>query len=286
MKDFTYLLENFFTHEDYLVDASLIPGTMWTPLHYVFEALLVVIIVASAVYISKRPKKIRPVFTFLWVFLVIWEFVIVTWDSLAGMNKVFDLSRNLSLYPCSIFLYAMPFILWGNEVTKKMAYGYMCTLGFLGAAVNVFYPATRLTIYSCISFVGFHTSFYHGAMLFVYLVIMMAHLHSYKGCESWKDLVAPAVPGLLLSIPANIINYSPINADYMFFKGQFPLLSSAFPNTPSIVFTIVIYSLYVIVPALFYLPSYISHVRNEKREEEFFATCPEEEEETFVLEEI
>ena len=278
MKDFGYVLRNFFTHKDFLVSPELIPGTIWTPLHIAFEAILVLVIVLSAIYFSKRKEKIRSCFIFLWAFLSVWEIVIIAWDSFAGINKSLDFTTSLSLYPCSIFLYAMPFIIWGNDMTKRMAYGYMCTLGFLGAAVNVFYPATRLTTYSCISFPGIHTSLYHGAMLFVYLVIMMAHLHSYKGVERLQDLFLSSVPGLMLSIPANIVNYSPIDADYMFFKGHFPLLASLFPNASEIEFTVVLYGLYLVVPALFYLPSYIAHVVRERKTsyaEEFAELCLE-----------
>ena len=282
MKDFRYVLRNFFTHKDFLVSPELIPGTIWTPLHIAFETALVVTVFLSALYFSKRKEKIKGCFTFLWAFLAIWEVVIICWDSFAGINKAVDLQVSLSLYPCSIFLYVMPFIIWGRGILREMACGYMCTLGFLGAAVNVFYPATRLTDYSCISFPGLHTSIYHGAMLFVYLVIMFAGLHSYKKAEKWQDMFLACMPALLLSIPANIINYSSIDADYMFFKGHFPLLAGLFPNTSEIKFTMVLYGLYIFVPALFYLPSYIHNLakgRKRNYAEEFAKLCMEFEEE-------
>ena len=33
------LLKNFFTHKDFLPSADQIPGTMFTPLHFIFSAI-------------------------------------------------------------------------------------------------------------------------------------------------------------------------------------------------------------------------------------------------------
>ena len=42
MKGFDYLLKNFFTHKDFIaedVQAGLVPGTLFTPLHFIFSIL-------------------------------------------------------------------------------------------------------------------------------------------------------------------------------------------------------------------------------------------------------
>ena len=263
MKPFSFLLENFFTHKDFLPPADQLPGTLFTPLHFVFATILLLLVIGSAVYVAKHRRIIRPVFITLWITLVVLEVVIVTWESVCARNPGFDLRTNLSLYPCSIFMYVMPFAIWGDGFWKKMACGYVFTLGLLGSAINFFYPAIRLSEYSCISFAGFHTYFYHGAMLFTFLVMLLSHYHSYHA-EHWWDLFIPCTASLLVSIPANIINYSPIHADYMFFRGHFPLLMAWFPNAPDWVVTVVLYGLYIFIPALFYLPSYLSHLRHKK----------------------
>lgn len=265
MKDFGYVIENFFTHKDYLVPASQIPGTIFTPLQFIFEAVLLAIIIGSAIYVAKHKNMIKPVFITLWVALVILEVLIVAWDSLSGKKMGFDLAVNLSLYPCSIFMYAMPFAIWGKGNLKKMACGYVCTLGLLGAAVNYIYPVARLTTYSCISFAGFHTFFYHGTMLFTCMVMLISGYHRYTNVTHWWELFLPCVLSLVISIPANIINYSSINADYMYFRGQFPLLAKIFAGVSEVKITLVLYILYILVPALFYLPSYISQKRKMRK---------------------
>lgn len=265
MKDMHYVWENFFTHKDYLVPGNQIPGTIFTPLHFIFAAGLLMLIILSAAFVSKRKHFVKPVLATVWAVMVIWEFVIIYWDSTAGKTTGLDLKTNLSLYPCSIYLYAMPFVLWGKGHWKQACCGYICTLGLLGASVNFIFPATRLYDYSCISFVGMHTLLYHGAMFFSFLVLILSGYHRYNQITSWQELLLPCIPTLLLSIPANLVNYM-IDADYMFFRGKFFILAKIFGSTNPILITAIIYMLYIIVPALFYLPSYL-HNRHEEPED-------------------
>lgn len=257
MKDFSYLLQNFFTNKDFLVPAEQMPGTLFTPLHFAFSATVLALLIFLAVRLSRRRDKVRPVFIGLWITLVVLEVVIVTWESVTAATPGFDFKTNLSLYPCSIFMFVMPFAIWGHGIWRKMACGYIYTLGLLGAAVNFFYPALRLSEYSCISFCGFHTFFYHGTMLFVYLVMVLTHYHSYNAAD-WKDLFYPCLPTLLVSIPANIINYS-IGADYMFFRGRLDLLAGLLPGATDVQVTVLLYALYIFIPALFFLPAFLKN---------------------------
>lgn len=265
MKDFGYLIENFFTHKDYLVPGNLIPGTLFTPLHFLFASVLLAIVIAGAVYLTRHKHLIKPVFITIWAILAVWEVVIIAWESTTGKVVKWDLATNLSLYPCSIYLYAMPFAIWGKGLVKKIACGYVCTLGLLGGAVNFFYPAMRLSTYSCISFIGFHTFFFHASLLFTCLVMLTSGYHRYTKVTHWWELLLPCIPTLILSIPANIVNYSPINADYMFFRGHFPLVASIAGNASELGITLVLYVLYIIVPALFYLPSYVRSKRTSRK---------------------
>lgn len=265
MQDLGYVLENFFTHKDFLVDASLIPGTLYTPLHFIFEAVLLVIIIMGVIYLNKHREYIKRTFTWIWVTLLVLEIAIIYWDSTAGKTVGLDLAESLSLYPCSIFLYTLPFVIWGKGLGKKIAFGYICTLGMLGAVLNFLYPISRLTSYSCISFPGFHTFFFHGCMLFTYLVIVVTGMHRYDHIERAYELFCPCVASLLVSIPANIINYSSINADYMYFKGRFFIFEELLPNFSSLEITCLLYVLYIVIPALFYLPAYLLKVTQRNK---------------------
>ena len=265
MKDMHYVLENFFTHKDYLAPAAEIPGTMFTPLHFLFMAFLLTLIFSTAFYISRHREKLKPVLCGVWLLMVLWEIAIVYYDSTAGRNPGFDWKTSLSLYPCSLYLYTMPLILWGRGTVKQACCGYLCTLGLLGALVNLMFPVTRLFQYSCISFAGLHTLCFHGSMFFSYLCIMLSGYHSYDCAVSWTGLILPSVPSLLLSIPANFINYT-IGSDYMYFTGQFPVVAKIFGNTKPILITAILYMLYIIVPSLFYLHGYLQNRRAEEED--------------------
>lgn len=265
MKDFGYVIENFFTHKDFLVPPHLIPGTIGTPLSIVFEVALLVFIIVSAVYVSKRKSLVKPVLVGLWAVLVVWEFGIVYWNSVSGRRVGLDLVVDLPLYPCSIYLYALPMIVWGNAFWRRLGCGYMATLGVLGAVVNFVYPVARLTTYSCISFAGFHTFSFHGSMLFTWLVLLRCGMLHYGGAQRVRDLFTPCLLSLMVSVPANLINYSPIHGDYMYFRGQFPLVAQIFRGFTDVQITVILYALYILVPAAIYLPGYLINRRSASK---------------------
>lgn len=267
MKNFAYLLRNFFTHKDFLPAASELPGTLFSPMAFAFSAVVLALVVAGAWYVSRRRELIRKVFAVQWAVIVVLEFAVVIWESVSGSKVGLDLQSNLSLYPCSLYIYTMPFLIWGRGIWKKMACGYLLTLGLLGALVNFFYPVTRLSYYSCISFPGFHTFFFHGSMLFTCLVVLRSDYAGYRA-TSLRELFYPCIPTLLLSIPANLVNYSAIDADYMFFRGKMGVVSAALPGLNEVEITLTLYALYILIPALFFLPSYLAERRKACRMDE------------------
>ena len=264
MKDMNYVFRNFFTHKDFLVPSGQIPGTMFTPLHFLFITLFLLTVFSSALYLAKHQNLLKPALASVWALMVIWEFAIIYYDAAAGREVFWDFKTCLSLYPCSLYLYTMPIILWGKGSAKQAGLGYLSTLGLMGAVINLLYPITRLFDYSCISFAGMHTIFFHGAMLWSFLCLNFSGLHSYDQASSLHDLLLPCIPTLILSVPANIANYL-IGSDYMFFTGQFPVVAKIFGNTRPILITITMYTLYILVPALFYLRGYLQsrHAEDE-----------------------
>lgn len=264
MKDFNYLIKNFFTHKDFLAPANELPGTMFTPLHFIFAAIVLAIVIVSAIFVAKKKSLIRPIFIIVWALVVVLEVVKIVWESVSGKEVGIELTGILPLYPCSLFMYSMPFVIWGKGNAHRAACGYVCTVGLLGACVNFFYPMTVLPIYSCISFAGMHTFIYHGIMLFTTLTMLISGYHRYGGIKFWWQPFLAAIPALILSIPANIVNYT-VGADYMFFKGDSAFLPAIFGNVPDVVTTIIIYVLYITVPAMFYFPSYLANKINDKK---------------------
>ena len=256
-KAFRFPVKQFFTHKDYLPPKEEIPGTLFTPLHFAFSAAVLTGVLASAWYVSRyRRHRLKQIFSRLWKWLLVLEAGIVAWESLSGRVKKLDLKTNLSLYPCSVFLFALPTAIFSSGVWRQMAAGYLTTVGFLGGAVNFFYPVNRLSVYSCISLPGFHTFFYHGAMLFTALVLLKTGAADYHA-KRLRDLFLPCVPCLLMSVPANLVNFSRIGSDYMFFRDSLGFLRMLSPNLTDLQTTLITYALYVLVPAAFFLPSYL-----------------------------
>ena len=199
-------------------------------------------------------------FIVLWAVMTTLEIVKITWESLTNPNG-FEVTGILPLYICSIFMYVMPFAVWGGEssLLRRSACSFLCTLNLIGGLVNFVYPVNVLSSYSCISFAGMHTLFYHATMVFVALLMLFSGYYSFKNI---KDAILAFIPLFIVSIPANIVNFI-YNCSYMFFRGGFPF-SLISDHMPEWLWVIVLYLAYALIPFLFYLPSYI-HQKVKRR---------------------
>ena len=268
MNTFAELIKNFFTHKDFLPPANEMAGTLFTPLHFIFAAIVLGLIIVLAIRLSKAQEKtIRICFGILWAVLVVLETVKILWETFCGATVRFEWGGILPLYPCSIFMYAMPFAVFGTGKLRYMGCGYVCTLGLGGAAINFFYPANILSNYSCISFAGFHTFLFHGSMLFCVLVMLLSGYHSYKEAKTPLDLLLPAIPALAVSVVANIVNFSPIGSDYMFFKLNSIFLAPIGAVLPDGLTVVIVYVLYLIVHTVPYLKGYIRNKKQQQNQE-------------------
>lgn len=254
------VLQNFFTHKDFLPQAQCLPGTLFTPLHLVFALVCACAVAVSCRVLSKKPEKtIRWTFGVLWAAVTCLEVVKIIWETVSGVRPEFNWAGILPLYPCSIFMYAMPFAVWGKGQLRESACGYVCSLGLLGGAVNFVYPANILGSYSCLSFAGMHTFFYHGTMVLCALTMLFSGYHKLTGITRPRQLLRPAVPFLIVSVVANLVNFSPVGSDYMFFRLEsffFAPLGAALPKWATV---IIVYAAYLLIHALPYLPSYLSN---------------------------
>lgn len=265
MWTFTDLIANFFTHKDFLPDANQLPGTLFTPLHFIVSACWIALIVLVCVLLRKKEEKtIRKVFTFLWIAVTVLEVVKIVWETCCGKTVSFEWGGILPLYPCSIFMYAMPFAIWGKGKVRYAACGYVCSLGLLGGSINFVYPANILNNYSCISFAGFHTLFYHGVMLLCAVLMLISGYHSYKKATKAYYLLLPAIPALAVSVIANAVNFSHIGSDYMFFKLNSFFFAPIGAATPDWLSVMIVYGIYLLIHAIPYLPYYI--ISKKKRE--------------------
>jgi len=259
------LFRNYFTHKDFLPDASLLPGSLFTPLHIFISICCVAIVVLIWFLLRKKDERtLQKVFTVFWITTVVAEIVKDIWEIYSCSNMQFEWAGSMPLYPCSVYMYALPFAIWGKGNVRFAACGYVCTLGLLGGAVNFVYPVTVMSDYSCISFAGFHTLFYHGILVLTAMLMLSSGYHSYKGITKSYQLLLPAIPALIQSIPVHFVNYSPINSDYMFFKMNSFFFAPIGAATPDWVSTLLVYGIYLFIHAIPYIPSWIVNRRRLK----------------------
>lgn len=260
MWTFADLLQNFFTHKDFLPAAHQLPGTLFTPLHFVVSGLWVALIALMCCLFRKKGENaLRLCYGILWAAVVILEVTKIIWETCSGKAVSFEWGGIMPLYPCSIFMYAMPLAIWGKGNVRRAGCGYVCSLGLLGGAINFVYPANVLSNYSCISFAGMHTLFYHGVMVFCAATMLLTGYHRYTGIKKWWELLIPAAPALAVSVVANIVNFSPIDSDYMFFKLESFFFAPVGAASPDWLSVVLVYGIYLLIHALPYLPSYIAN---------------------------
>ena len=242
----------FFTNKAFL--PADLPGRLFSPLHIVFMVILTIGIPLLAWVLRKiDKKKLKVLFIVLWITMTVFEVIKITWESLTNPTG-FSVQGILPFYICSIFMYVMPFAIWGKEngFVRKMACSFLCTLNLIGGLVNFVYPVNVLSNYSCISFAGLHTLCYHGVMVFVALLMLFS---GYYRFDNIKEAIFVFVPLFVVSIPANIVNFT-FDASYMFFRGGFPF-SLISDHMPWWLWLIVLYAAYALIPFLFYLPGFI-----------------------------
>ena len=254
------LLQNFFMHKDFLPPAEQVPGTLFTPMHILFAVLLALATGLLCLHFRKKSEKtIQKAFAGIWAVVTLLEVAKILWETCSGATVNFDWAGIMSLYPCSIFMYAMPFAIWGKGTVRRAACGYVCTLGLLGGAINFVYPANVLSSYSCLSFAGLHTLLYHGAIVFCAVTMLLSGYHRFTGIRKWKELFLPAVPFLVVSVAANVVNFSSVDSDYMFFKLESFFFAPLGAATADWLSVLIVYGVYLLIHALPYLPAWIAH---------------------------
>lgn len=254
------LLRNFFTNKAYLPED--VPGRLFSPLHLVVMAVLIVAVPLSAFLLRKmRTQRMKVLFIVLWATISALEIVKIVWESCTNPNG-FEVTGILPLYLCSIFMYVMPFAIWAKEASflRRSACGFLCTLNLIGGFVNFVYPVNVLSSYSVLSFAGLHTLVYHGVMVFVGLLMLFSGYYRFR----LRDCFAAFLPVLIVSVPANIVNFT-YGCSYMFFRGGFPF-SLISDHMPEWLWIIVLLIGYFAVPLLFfYLPAYGAERRKLRR---------------------
>ena len=87
--------------------------------------------------------------------------------------------------------------------------------------------------------------------------------HSYKEARRPVDLILPAIPALIVSIPANLMNFSPVDSDFMFFKLRSMFFAPIGEALPAPVCVAIVYLIYLVIHAVPYLPGYFKNRKSQ-----------------------
>ncbi len=101
-------------------------------------------------------------------------------------------------------------------------------------------------------------------MVLCAVLMLITGYHSYTRVTKAYELLLPAIPALAVSVIANLVNFSPIGADYMFFKLNSFFFAPIGAATPDWLSVILVYGLYLLIHALPYLPHWIASQKKSR----------------------
>lgn len=199
---------NFFQTNDLLKRSGPYNNGIDYAIWYIVFALLTVGLI---IFLRKKnsPKAIKASLVVFWVIAVIADIIKI---STSIITDEFVLTGSLPLYICSIFMYAMPFAIWGKGKVKDAASTFVCTIGLFGVLMNYIIPSVTVD-YSLLSFWGLHTTIYHSMLIVAPLVMMFTGYYRVK----LKDFFIAFLGFVILTIGVVAIDFI-IKADYMYFR--------------------------------------------------------------------
>lgn len=193
---------------------------------------------------KKNPKLTKIALITIWVINLVFDMFKLYGLSLDGN---FNVGGDMLLYICSLFLYAMPFALWGKEKLKNIACTFICTIGLFGAIMNFAFPGV-IDSNSLFSFWGIHTTVYHLNLLLVPAIMIATGYFK----VNWRNFGWAFLFFFIMTIPALFFNFM-ADTDWMYLKYgyglPFPFVSSI-TQVSTTLWTLIAYVGYALIQAL------------------------------------
>lgn len=236
-------MKEFFTSNDWLGRTGPFTNNLEYLLFYLGFFIFGVALVCILAH-KKNPKATKIVLIVLWGINV---FVDMLKLYALQLDGEFNVGGDMLLYICSLFLYAMPFALWGKGKLKDIACTFICTIGVFGALMNFVVPGVVDTN-SLFSFWGLHTTIYHLNLFLVPAIMLITGYHKLK----WKDFGWAFLGFVVLTIPALFFNFM-ADTDWMYLRVGNGL---PFPFVPALVekigglWTLIAYAGYAAIQAI------------------------------------
>ena len=226
------------------------PCGIFTQGHFILIIITILAIFIALKYSIKKNKEqvykiIKYITIIAWI-LEIWKIIFNI-----NQNSLIAINTYLPLYYCSILLYAGLLSSFGKGFLKRIGDVSLATGAIIGGIVFLIYPSTTLPIYPAFHALSIHSFLFHGAMIYVGILINVTHYIELKK----DDAKYFAILILCMCIAALIVNN--------LFDGNLMFISNNFPGTPIEILYIltnggIVYNLIMII-AQMTLPFYISY---------------------------
>ncbi len=203
---------NFYNFFDYKYNIPDFDSDLFCTAHIIYIALVYLLsFIISYALRRTRHERVTAMLKAQFVIMLLLEIGKISWESYYDITtgRGFNYFGILPIYTCSLVMYSLPFAAWGKGLVKRAALSFLTTIGLLYGAIGVVY-CNGLNFYPFWTFGAFYSLYFHSAMFFTGVFLLMTRFHELE----WKDALLALIPILLLSAIAIPVNYA-IGSDYM-----------------------------------------------------------------------
>lgn len=192
------------------------PCGIFTKGHFILIVTTIIGILIALKYSCKKGKEkvyniIKGITITAWILEVLKIIYNIKQNSFSAVNTY------LPLYYCSILLYAGVFSSFGKGNLKKIGDVSLATGSIIGGIVFLIYPSTSLPIYPAFHFLSIHSFLFHGAMIYLGILINKTNYVELKkqDIKYFAGLIG------IMCVIALIVN-SIFDSNLMFISNNFP----------------------------------------------------------------
>ena len=239
--------------------------------HILFVVIGVLIGVGLCFLLRKKEQKtIKIVLVSLWAFAVLVEIVyyglVYAQCIMDPVGHPFNIEYDLPFHSCLMFLYVFPFALFSkSKVIRTAAMNFSVVINMIIGFITLFVGCPPVG-HSALSFSGLQSLTLHVIIVITPLIAVGTNYYDLQK-DDWKY-------GLTLFGVLSVIMWTfdaITGCDYFYFYDghTFPVLKIISENVPSLVWTLIVVSYYVITAfAIHFAIIIIKHLINKNRKEE------------------
>ncbi len=184
--------------------------------HFILIILTTIGIITALIKTKNKTKEdVSKIIKNMTIIVWILEFFRIGFNLYIG--EIYNVNSWMPLYYCSLLLYAGAMSSFGKGKIKRAGDVFLATGGIIGGIIFIILPTTSLPSYPMLHFLSIHSFFFHGAMVYLGLLINITH---YIKLE-WKDIGYFASLVGILCIVALVIN-NICDSNLMFISKDFP----------------------------------------------------------------